>query len=80
MIAGLAVLILALNLSISKKQIFKNGINIGVNSNSLNFAMTTNDNVGVNQFRRNNQKVPVFLMNSTYCERVSQNYWSMAYN
>ena len=79
-IAGIAVIILALNLSISKNQIFKNGIYTGMNSNSLNFAMTTNENSGVNQIRRNIQKNPVFLMNSTYCERVSLNYWSMAYN
>ena len=80
MIAGIAVLILALNLSISKEQMFKSGINTGVNSNSLNFVMTTNDNAGFNQVGRNKQKVPVFLGEPTYCERVSRNYWSMAYN
>ncbi len=80
MIAGIAVLILTLNLSISKEQMFKNGRNTGVNSNSLNFVMMTNGNAGFNQVGRNIQKVPVFLEKSTYCERVLRNYWSAAYN
>jgi len=80
MIAGIAVLILALNLSISKEQMLKNGITTGVNSNSLNFVMTTNNNAGFSYVGRNKQKVPAFFGELMRCERVSRNYWSMAFN
>ena len=79
-IAGIAVLIFTLHISISNKDYFGNGIITTTNSHFANLTAITNNDA---QYLGNQtlEFVPAFLTSTpTSCDRVSLNCWKIVSN